>query len=124
MAFENRSGGNRRGCICEIELEDITVKYHIKTNHRAGAQESDTHEDLDLKEMFAYKLLEKLGVGPEIHFIADELDSRWILYIASRDIPDFKTIKQIEWEEDNLRKYVIPVAQMLALYTILDMING
>ena len=40
MAFENRLGGSRRGCICNVEVEDTTVKYHIKTNHRAGAQES------------------------------------------------------------------------------------
>ena len=74
--------------------------------------------------MFAYKLLEKLGVGPEIHFIANQIDSRWILYIASRDIPDFKTIKQIEWEQDDLRKYAKAVAQMLSLYTVLDITDN
>ena len=72
--------------------------------------------------MFAYKLLEKLGVGPEIQFIANELDSRQILYIADTDIPNFKTIKQIEWKEEvDLSKYAKAVTQMLSLYTVLDM---
>lgn len=74
--------------------------------------------------MFTYKLLEKLGVGPEIQFIANELSSRQILYISGRDIPNFKTIKEIESNEgNNLSKYAKVVAQMLSLYTVLDMID-
>lgn len=82
----------------------------------------DTREDLNLKELFAYKVLEGLGVGAEVHFIDKHLGLRFIVYIASREIASFRTINEIESNEtDDLCKYTTSVVQMLFLYTILNM---
>lgn len=73
-----------------------------------------------------------LGVGAQIDFVTNGCGSRWIVYIASRQIEDFLTIESIEQkkrEEEysnvadpiDLNKYVNPVVQMLSLYTIMEM---
>lgn len=66
--------------------------------------------------------LEQLGVGANVHFIPNEFGSRWILYIGSREIPNFKTIKELELlEPQTLVKHAKALVQMLSLYTILNM---
>jgi len=81
----------------------------------------DTREDSDLKELFVYKLLEKLGVGAQVYFVPNELHSRFIVYIASREISAFKTLTEIEHiEEGDLSNHSTAVVKMLATYTILD----
>jgi hypothetical protein len=85
--------------------------------------------NVDLKELFVYKLLEKLGVGAKITFLTNSCGSRWTIYIASEKIANFKTIEMIEQTHANnklakstdLEKYVNPAIQMLALYTIMEL---
>lgn len=80
----------------------------------------DTREDLDVKELYVYTLLQRLGVGAEIHLIPNAQRSKWILYIGSREIVGFQTVNEIEIRNVDLSPYVTPVIQMLTLYTVLN----
>lgn len=45
--------------------------------------------NLDLVELYCYKLLESTGVGPSILFIPNVVASKSIIYIGSKLLPDF-----------------------------------
>lgn len=59
-------GGTRHGVIAEVQMpcDKDPIAYNIKAHHFYK-----TDKKSGLKEMFCYKLLELLGVGPEAKFI-------------------------------------------------------
>lgn len=90
--------------------------------------------NLNLNELFIYKLLERLGVGAQVEFVTNDCGSRWIVYIGSKRIDNFKTIGLIEemkkleetmitkpTDSIDLSRYIKPVVQMLFLYTVLEL---
>lgn len=83
----------------------------------------DTRSDIDLKELFAYKVLQGLGVGADISFVPNHTASKWMVYIASKEIADFKTLGKLELleTEDKLQNYSSIIIQMLSLYSIMMM---
>lgn len=59
-------------------------------------------------------------MGAEIQFISNESFSRWIIYIASREIPSFSTLEVLELTEpETLQRYSKSVVEMLCVYSIL-----
>ncbi|KAI6201403.1 Ubiquitin-like domain-containing protein [Aphelenchoides besseyi] len=115
LTFNSREDGSRSGCICTVEDQSAINKFFVKTHHGAGDKSSYTRYDIDLKELFVYKFLENLKIGAEIHFIGNEAFSKWIIYIASREIPAFKTLELVELMEENVNEYSKCVVQMLVL---------
>jgi hypothetical protein len=66
------------------------IDVHVEANF----QLLDVRYNLDLKELFVYKLLERIGVGAKIEFLTNGCGSRWIIYIVNKKIDNnFKTIE-------------------------------
>ncbi|CAJ0579164.1 unnamed protein product, partial [Mesorhabditis spiculigera] len=121
VTFEPREGGSRAGCLCIVGDGSTARRFYVKTHHGAGDKSSPTRCDTDLKELFIYKFLEELQMGAEIHFIIDEADSRWMIYIGSREISGFQTLERLEREQppEALEQYSKGVVQMLFVYSVL-----
>ena len=49
------------------------IRYFIKTHRHGTTKTSSSTKDVDLKEVFIYKVLELLGIGEETHFFYDPM---------------------------------------------------
>ncbi|KAI8901571.1 hypothetical protein BC833DRAFT_614098 [Globomyces pollinis-pini] len=80
---------------------DQTTRYFIKI-HQYGPTEDNwkSLQPPDTKELFIYKFLSYLGIGPDVHFIPSR-SSKMTIYISTKDfndnpmIVDFRIKKQI-----------------------------
>ncbi|CAB3402095.1 unnamed protein product [Caenorhabditis bovis] len=96
IEFEETNDGTRSAVICKITVNSITHKYRIKTNHNAGECGQASRWNLDLIELYCYKLLDSIGVGPNIVFIPNCVASKTILYIGSKWLADFQSFNSTE----------------------------
>ena len=64
----------KKNCDQLGELVDLTlrngqqIRYFIKTHRHGSTKNSSSAKDVDMKEVFIYKVLELLGIGEEAHF--------------------------------------------------------
>lgn len=63
--------------------KDFVKKFHVKIHTRLANWHRN--KGCDLRELFSYKLLETIDVGPKVHFIPNLHHSGFGLYIASED---------------------------------------
>ncbi|CAI4220970.1 unnamed protein product, partial [Auanema sp. JU1783] len=120
VTFGSREDGSRAGCLCLVDDGATICRFFVKTHHGAGDRSSYTRLDIDIKELFIYTFLEALRMGAEIQFINNESFSKRIIYIASREIPSFQTLKFLELTEpEALQRYSKSVVEMLSVYSIL-----
>ncbi|CAD6194366.1 unnamed protein product [Caenorhabditis auriculariae] len=120
VTFGSREDGSRAGCLCTLDDGSTISRFYVKAHHGAGDKSSHTRYDTDLKELFIYTFLEELKMGAQIHFINNEIFSKWIIYIASKEIPTFKTLEFLELTQpETLQEYSKSVAEMLFVYTVL-----
>jgi hypothetical protein len=84
VEFTAKPDGIQMGRIALVTLpHDPTIKYYIKT-HSNGfkSEQSSAAKPVNAIELMVYKVLERLGIGCEVHFFGrDELN----FYIATRD---------------------------------------
>uniref|UniRef100_A0A1I7TIC9 PI3K/PI4K domain-containing protein n=1 Tax=Caenorhabditis tropicalis TaxID=1561998 RepID=A0A1I7TIC9_9PELO len=120
FSFDKKTEGTRTGIICTIEHQDTVKRYYVKTHHDAGRSVNALQEGLDIRELFVYRLLERLGVGATIQFPTSTVGSKCFMYIAGLQIPNFKTLDEVEREEDDYAHYVHPAIQMLTLFAVLS----
>ena len=86
VSFSPKKSGIQIGFTCDISDGDQTTRYFIKT-HQYGPTE-DSPKSLkspDTKELFIYKFLYHLGIGPDVHFIVPSHGSKITIYIATKD---------------------------------------
>ncbi|CAD6190588.1 unnamed protein product [Caenorhabditis auriculariae] len=120
VTFDSREDGSRAGCICIVDDGSTICRFFIKTHHGAGDKSSHSQYDIDIKELFVYTFLEALKMGAEIQFISNELFSRWIIFLASREVPNFSTLEVLELTEpESVQRYSKSVVEMLCAYSIL-----
>lgn len=58
--------------------------FHVKRHFCMGSRES-IRTQFDLREALVYKLLEIIGLGPEVHFLPNQHQSAFGVYIATKD---------------------------------------
>ena len=142
ITFRLREGGSRSGCVCTIESEGTITRFFVKTHHGAGDKRSsefifldigslysstyanfkitDTHQNLDLKELFVYKFLQDLKIGAEVQFVESKLFTKWIIYLASREVSGFRTLERVELlDPQSVPTHSKAVVQMLVVFSIL-----
>lgn len=89
--------GEHTGIIINIRFRNLSesqthnIKFFIKTHQHGSCEQSKEIGSVDAKELFVYKLLEYLGIGPKIHFIINPLATNDLL-IASQDIAYTKCV--------------------------------
>lgn len=87
VSYSPKTCGIHSGLICQVSDGAQTTRYYIKT-HQHGPTEDNSKSvhPPDAKEMFIYKLLEHIGIGPQVHFMVPYNSSnKKTLYIATKD---------------------------------------
>lgn len=70
--------------ITKTDQTEEVKRYHVKTHWRVSSRTSEG-APIDLRELFVYKLLERMKFGPKVYFIPNVHKSRFGLYIATED---------------------------------------
>ena len=60
------------------------ITYYIKTHQHGSASGASSVKQVDPKEIFVYKVLEYIGLGPKAHFFQNPI-SKCSFYIATQD---------------------------------------
>jgi hypothetical protein len=86
ITFSPKKSGIQTGYTCDVNNGTQSVRYYIKT-HQYGPTEENLKsiKPLDTKELFIYKLLNHIGIGPEAHFIIPSHGTRKTIYIVTKD---------------------------------------
>jgi hypothetical protein len=75
----------------------------MKTHQNGTSLSSSARYYIDLKEIFLYKFLHYLNIGPEVHFLYNEFDAN-MFFIISRDLSTsetkFLTLKELNESEN------------------------
>ena len=78
--------GIQTGFICVVDNGTHSDRYFIKTHQHGPTNETlKSVKRPDTKELFVYKLLNLIGIGPEAHFIIPSHGSKMTIYIATKD---------------------------------------
>jgi len=115
--WHKKEGGCQFGFICDVKTgpkkgpTTTTTRYYVKT-HQDGPNSSRTVSAFapDCKEVFLYKLLEAIEMGPEPHFIIPngkrQKGRNRSLYIATKavDIVLMENLTEEEANDDALLK--------------------
>ncbi|KAJ3000899.1 hypothetical protein HDV02_002362 [Globomyces sp. JEL0801] len=85
ITFSPKKSGIQTGFTCDVNNGVQSVRYYIKT-HQYGPTEDNVKsiKPPDTKELFVYKLLNHIGIGPQAHFIIPFHGIKTI-YIATKD---------------------------------------
>ncbi|CAB3409847.1 unnamed protein product [Caenorhabditis bovis] len=99
ISFKPKQGGSREGIVVAVTCNGEETLYYMKTYHHAGSSTSLRNASKrhlpDLCEMFAYRFLELIGVGPVVFFPFYD-GSTYIHYIATKEVKEFKELDKIE----------------------------
>ena len=83
VEISEKTGGVQLGLKIRVQLADQVRVYHVKTHAEGRLQENSTAAKMvDAKELFVYKLLEFLGIGPMAYFFQRSPED---FYIATLD---------------------------------------
>jgi hypothetical protein len=88
ISFSRKNNGVQTGFICTVFNGSEKTRYYIKT-HQNGPTETNIKSLFppDLKEIFVYKLLYSIGLGPEVHIMIPFPGSKMSVYFASTECP-------------------------------------
>ncbi|KAI3655531.1 hypothetical protein MP638_007192 [Amoeboaphelidium occidentale] len=86
ISFAPKRSGVQTGFICHVSNGTQTARYFIKT-HQYGPTEDNPKslKSPDTKELFVYKLLHYIGIGPQVQFIIPSHGTKRTIYIATKD---------------------------------------
>ncbi|KAJ1507951.1 hypothetical protein HMI54_003672 [Coelomomyces lativittatus] len=86
VSFAPKKSGIQTGFTCDVSDGTQSVRYYIKT-HQYGPTEDKVKsiKPPDTKELFVYKLLHHIGIGPQPHFIIQSHGTKRTIYIATMD---------------------------------------
>ncbi|XP_055325863.1 uncharacterized protein LOC129579720 [Sitodiplosis mosellana] len=109
--------GLQGGRMCTVTIGTTATKFHVKMHSGISSRSSHTSDDTSLCELFAYKVLQIIGVGPLVHFIPKVHNSTFELYIATADIPGFRTAaKRRYFEEIGKLDYLKEILQLIDVH--------
>ncbi|MCX6116511.1 MAG: hypothetical protein NT027_03145 [Proteobacteria bacterium] len=86
ITFSPKKSGVQTGFTCDVNNGTHFARYYIKT-HQYGPTEDNVKsiKPPDTKELFVYKLLNHIGIGPQAHFIIPSHGTKKTIYIATKD---------------------------------------
>lgn len=86
ITFFPKKSGIQTGFTCDVNNGTQIVRYYIKT-HQYGPTEDNVKsiQPPDTKELFVYKLLHHIGIGPQPHLIIPTHGTKKTIYIATMD---------------------------------------
>jgi len=86
ITFSPKKSGVQTGFTCDVNNGTQSVRYYIKT-HQYGPTDDNVKriKPPNTKELFVYKLLNHIGIGPQAHFIIPSHGAKKTIYIATKD---------------------------------------
>jgi hypothetical protein len=86
ITFSPKKNGVQSGFTCDVSNGTRAVRYFTKT-HQNGPTNDNLRSVLapDTKELFIYKLLSLIGIGPQVHFIMPYQGTKKTVYIATEE---------------------------------------
>jgi len=86
ISFTPKRSGIQSGFTCVVKNGTQSVRYYIKT-HQYGPTAGNLRSlsPPDTKELFVYKLLHLIGIGPPVQFIFPYHGTKKTIYIATED---------------------------------------
>lgn len=123
--FERRDrncGGSRKNTIAFVKLhgEKQETMYNVKCHHFGSSINSAKGRSPDIKELFVYRLLQLINVGPEAQFILPSVTtgSKTSMYIATKWRDDFVSLASVE-EEDVSEEILVQIT-LLGTFLFVD----
>ncbi|KAE9546827.1 hypothetical protein FO519_009961, partial [Halicephalobus sp. NKZ332] len=117
--------GSRRGLLAYVQLhgEEYPTKYNVKCHHFGSSTTAPKGSFPDIKEIFCYKLLELLGVGPAVQFILPSVlkGNKTFVYIATKWRDDFIPLSDLKNEEDINVEALVQLLLLNVLFFISDL---
>ena len=90
IEIKKRETGRQLSKKVEIKKDGKVITYHVKTHAKGFSSLDDEYmtetKAVDLKELFVYKALEKIGIGPEVLFFHEDFSPEENFYIATKDL--------------------------------------
>lgn len=84
--FIKKTNGVQAGKIVKmIDNKNNVIFYYVKTHQHGSTSVSSTKEELDIKELYIYKLLHKLNIGSEVHWFESDIFENSV-YIATKGL--------------------------------------
>lgn len=117
ITFEPKETGAQLGTKACVNFRDgfPSVTFHVKAHQNYGASSSgipsNQRKQIDLRELFVYKLLHSIGFGPKVHFITHQ---------GAEDVPFYKNALFIATQEvaytkeAGKTKFFHPVGQLFS----------
>ncbi|CAI5456344.1 unnamed protein product [Caenorhabditis angaria] len=104
-----------------IHGEDLVSKYYIKCHH-FGPDKSWGHPP-DINELYCYKLMELIGVGPKCHIVTPIINSgtKTSVYIATNWEDNFELMEQVIRENSLTADMVVQLVLLRLLLFIADL---
>ena len=133
MLYTKKLNGIQLGYKLEIKnvtkIDKQVFNYHIKTHQYGTKSEQVSHKKCDIKELFVYKVLNKLGILPEVHFFYYFVNKNVQFCIATMDILDYCRITfknnnlNIVYSDGNIGDYIVEHKDFAYLLTFVDIIT-
>jgi len=112
-------GGTRKGIVVYAKLhgEEYPTKYSVKCHHFGTTDNTPKGSFPDIREIFCYKLLELIKVGPAVQFILPNplIGNRTSTYICTKWRDDFIPLSKLNEEDTSVEALV----QLCLLRTVL-----
>ncbi|KAI6172207.1 hypothetical protein M3Y98_00947700 [Aphelenchoides besseyi] len=119
--------GTRPAVRCTVTVNAIIHEYRIKCNHDAGGTNSAMRFKPNMIELYCYKVLEAIGVGAKVTFFRNLVESRLIIYIASRLLPNFTEMGKIlhsDFDPEQVRRSLVQIHFLSSFLSLGDMSNA
>jgi hypothetical protein len=86
ISFAPKKRGIQTGFIFDVSNGTQTARYYIKTLQYGPTEDNPKSlKQPDTKELFVYKLLHYIGIGPQVRFIIPSHGTKRTIYIAIKD---------------------------------------
>uniref|UniRef100_A0A1I7U8H9 Ubiquitin-like domain-containing protein n=1 Tax=Caenorhabditis tropicalis TaxID=1561998 RepID=A0A1I7U8H9_9PELO len=98
---EKARGGIQGGVIANVSSEgNVLGRFYVKVH--IGLAVYPYNQNADLREIFAYKLLELIKLGPKVHFVPNIHYSLLGLYISTEEVIGFRQADEVEMSDDQM----------------------
>uniref|UniRef100_A0A914D316 Ubiquitin-like domain-containing protein n=1 Tax=Acrobeloides nanus TaxID=290746 RepID=A0A914D316_9BILA len=108
--------------IALVSHDGINEIYFVKTHYMGSTKSSRKSASVpDLREVFCYILLEKIGLGPECHFYTTPPGmSEMTLYIATKSIPNMEHMENATPSSSNIINIIMEIHLASSILCLAD----
>ncbi|CAO4362177.1 unnamed protein product [Caenorhabditis nigoni] len=107
----------RGGLIASVSRDgNVLGRYNVKRHIESAVY--PYNQNADIREIFVYKLLELIKLGPKVHFVPNVQYLALGLFIVTEEVVGFYHVEQLDMTEDQLlqRKLIKRILELKELH--------